>query len=57
VGSDPGYLGEACQLLDLDLVDLEVRGHLTHFYIRKVQSEVLYSIIIPESLAYSWTRR
>jgi hypothetical protein len=36
-GSDPGYRGEACQHLDLDLVDLEVKGH---FRIRKVQPEV-----------------
>jgi hypothetical protein len=35
--SDPGYRGEACQPLDLDLVDLEVKGH---FHIRKVQPEV-----------------
>ena len=35
--SDPGYRGEACQPLDLDLVDLEGEGH---FRIRKVQPEV-----------------
>ena len=35
--SDPGYRGEACQHLDLDLVDLEVK---CHFLIRKVQPEV-----------------
>jgi hypothetical protein len=35
--SDPGYRGEAYQHLDLDLVDLEVKGH---FRIRKVQPEV-----------------
>ena len=35
--SAPGYRGEACQHLDLDLVDLEVKGH---FRIRKVQPEV-----------------
>jgi hypothetical protein len=35
--SDPSYRGEACQPLDLDLVDLEVKGH---FRIRKVQPEV-----------------
>jgi hypothetical protein len=34
------YRGEACQHLDLDLVDLEVKGH---FRIRKVQPEVWYS--------------
>ena len=34
---DPSYRGEACQHLDLDLVDLEVKGH---FRIRKVQLEV-----------------
>ena len=39
-GSDSAYRGEACQHLDLDLVDLEVKGH---FRIRKVQPEVLYS--------------
>ena len=32
--SDPGYRGEACQPLDLDLVDLEVKGY---FRIGKVQ--------------------
>jgi hypothetical protein len=32
--SAPGYRGEACQPLDLDLVDLEGKGH---FRIRKVQ--------------------
>src|SRR4051794_17819979 len=31
--SAPSYRGEACQPLDLDLVDLEVKGH---FRIRKV---------------------
>jgi hypothetical protein len=35
--SDLSYRGEACQPLDLDLVDLEVKGH---FRIRKVQPEV-----------------
>jgi hypothetical protein len=35
--SDRSYRGEACQHLDLDLVDLEVKGH---FRIRKVQPEV-----------------
>jgi len=35
--SDSGYRGEACQHLDLDLVDLEVKGY---FRIRKVQPEV-----------------
>ena len=34
--SDSGYRGEACQHLDLDLVDLEVKGY---FRIRKVQPE------------------
>jgi hypothetical protein len=34
--SDLSYRGEACQHLDLDLVDLEVKGH---FRIRKVQPE------------------
>src|SRR5436853_7718456 len=38
--SDSAYRGEACQHLDLDLVDLEVKGH---FRIRKVQPEVWYS--------------
>jgi hypothetical protein len=37
VVSAPGYRGEACQHLDLDLVDLKVKGH---FRIRKVQPEV-----------------
>jgi hypothetical protein len=40
VVSDPGYRGEACQPLDLDLVDLEVKGY---FRIRKVQPEVWYN--------------
>jgi hypothetical protein len=35
--SDLSYRGEACQHLDLDLVDLEVK---CHFRIRKVQAEV-----------------
>src|SRR5271154_5958382 len=35
--SDLRYRGEACQPLDLDLVDLEVKGH---FRIRKVEPEV-----------------
>jgi hypothetical protein len=35
--SAAGYRGEACQHLDLDLVDLGVKGH---FRIRKVQPEV-----------------
>src|SRR5271155_331369 len=39
--SDPSYRGEACQHLDLDLVDLEVKGH---FRIRKVQPEVSYPL-------------
>jgi hypothetical protein len=38
--SDLSYRGEACQHLDLDLVDLEVKGH---FRIRKVQPDVQYS--------------
>jgi hypothetical protein len=33
--SDLNYRGEACQHLDLDLVDLEVK---CHFRIRKVQA-------------------
>ena len=37
VSSDPHYRGEACQPLDLDLVDLEVKGY---FRIRKVQPKV-----------------
>jgi hypothetical protein len=37
LGSEPGYRGEACQHLDLDLIGLEVNGH---FRIRKVQPKV-----------------
>jgi hypothetical protein len=37
LASDPNYRGEACQHLDLDLVDLEVKGY---YRIRKVQPEV-----------------
>jgi hypothetical protein len=35
--SNLSYRGEACQHLDLDLVDLEVK---CHFRIRKIQPEV-----------------